>query len=359
MAVHFSKLCTLILVGTVTYNEFLCYWFHYHSWPKVTPVSEDSTILLLVADPQILGVEHEPSGVYGSIRRWDGDRYLSKAYRWALSAYSPPTVVFLGDLMDEASESDSDQITEYAERFHSIYPKESARLIYIPGDNDIGGEGVDRVTQTKIDQFEAHFGPSSPVYHARDWLDIVPVSRLTEQGVYNLSGKSEHLSPSKISIAVSHLPVLPLNGRFSEQVMNLVNPDAIFSAHDHHGYLFTGDRQTGKMAREIEKFTKRGKNVPFTLQCRTKDGSAKLSQMVWEVVVPTCSYRMGVKEMGLGLAVINKEGEIFYANLWLPGRFSGLYTYAASLVVVLTILVVRKLLVLRKYWRYKDHGRWS
>jgi len=248
-------------------------------------------------------------------------------------------------------------MAEYARRFHSIYPKNSAHHIYLPGDNDIGGERGDPITQLKIDMFEKYFGPSLPVHHVTDWMDVVPVSRLTEHGSFNLSTKPEHLSPKKVVLAVSHVPVLPLNGRFAEKVMNLVNPDAIFSAHDHHGFLFTGDRQTGKMARTIEKFDKRDENAPFTLQCRSKDGTGTPSKLVWEVVVPTCSYRMGVKEMGLGLAVVNTQGEIFYANLWLPSRFSGLYTYLTSLVVVVVILLVRRAVEIRRWWRRKEEQR--
>ena len=30
---------------------------------------------------QILGEDHEPGGLLGGLRRWDGDRYLAKAYR--------------------------------------------------------------------------------------------------------------------------------------------------------------------------------------------------------------------------------------------------------------------------------------
>ena len=33
------------------------------------------------------------------------------------------------------------------------------------------------------------------------------------------------------------------------QVLDRLNPAVIFSAHDHHGYLFTGDRQTGRLER--------------------------------------------------------------------------------------------------------------
>ena len=110
------------------------------------------------------------------------------------------------------------------------------------------------------------------------------------------------------------------------------------SITDHRGYLFTANRETRRQEREVERFDKRNLNVPFTLQTRTRDGTMDLSSLVWEVVVPTCSYRMGVQvriekvlcikkiftsdqEMGLGLMVVSKSGETFYANLWLPGRY--------------------------------------
>ena len=131
VAVHVSKLCLLIFLATITYNEYLCYWVHYRSWPRVPPSTDETVSVLLVADPQILGEDHEPSGVLGSLRRWDGDRYLHKSYRfaqkhsdlsilsvsfsrWALSGYSVDVVVFLGDLADEASEADGDQLERYA-----------------------------------------------------------------------------------------------------------------------------------------------------------------------------------------------------------------------------------------------------
>ena len=41
---------------------------------------------------------------------------------------------------------------------------------------------------------------------------------------------------------------------------------------------------------------------------------------VVEVVVPTTSYRMGVPNMALGLAVVTKGGLVQYSNLWLPPR---------------------------------------
>ena len=190
-----------------------------------------------------------------------------------------------------------------------------------------------------------------------DNIDIVPVSRLTEHGVYNLTLKPGQLYTTKIVLAVSHVPVLPLNGKFSERVMNLINPDIIFSAHDHMGYKFTADRDSGHMQGDVTRFTSRD-HVPVELHTRTtvqdEDvdlGVGKLTGEVTEIVVPTTSYRMGVPHMGLGLTRVSSQGDVFYTNLWLPSRFSLLYTYAASVIVVAVIFIIGKLLDKRRLCR--------
>lgn len=352
MAIDFNKLCALILLGTVLYNEYLAYYLSYLAWPHVPDPGPEGAVILLVADPQIQGRAHEPGGLQGAVQRWDSDRFLHKSYSWVMAGYSTSATVFLGDLVDEGSETtDRELYQEYAQRFHAIYPKysEDQKMVFLPGDNDIGGEGSDLVTLDKIVMFNQHFGPTELVYSVSEKVDIVPVSRLTEQGQYNLTLKPDKLDRSKVVVAVSHVPVLPLNGRFAERVMDLVNPDLIFSAHDHHGYLFTANRQSRKLARDVEKFSSQVDNTPLALQ--TRDSDHQPSSLVWEVVVPTCSYRMGVKEIGLGLAVVGTDGEVTYTNLWLPSRFSLLYTYLASLVVVVVIVVVKKGVEIRRLVR--------
>jgi len=364
MNINYSKLCLLILVSMVTYNEYLSYWVSHMSWsylPTLNTNPQSQINILMVADPQIVGNIHEPDGLLGWIYRLDCDRYLSKSYQWALSSYDINTVVFMGDLIDEGSESDDEQFAAYADRFHGVYPtKDGVQMIYIPGDNDIGGEGVDPVTINKMDRFDKHFGPVKAVHAASDNVDIVPVSRLTEHGVYNLTLKPSQLYTTKIVLAVSHVPVLPLNGKFSERVMNLVNPDIIFSAHDHQGYLFTADRESRHMKGDIRRFSK-SDTRPVEVQTRTSVqaedaelGVGRLTEEVVEVVVPTTSYRMGVPNMGLGLITVSSQGDMFYTNLWLPSRFSLLYTYGACGVVILVILVVGKLLDLKRLFRRKQ-----
>jgi len=352
MALNFSKLCVLILFGTIAYNEYVVYYMHYYGWPRV---SNEACTLLFLADPQIQGKSLEPPGLVGSIQRWDSDRYLGNVYHWITAAYPAATAIFLGDLLDEGSISTPDDFSEYATRFKSIFPGYRVKkTIYTPGDNDIGGEGMDMVTLAKLDRFNRVFGLQKSVIEACPKLDIVPVSRLTEHGLLNITSKLEFLSKDKTVVVISHLPVLPLSGRFAEKIMTDVNPDIIFSGHDHRGAVFSGERASLKSKKEMTMFSKNDDISPFKVDTRTRneEGKLELSERVTEIIVPTLSYRMGVKEMGAGLAVFHPEtGEMMYYNLWLPARFPLLYAYVASIIVVVVLAIIGKMVDVRRIMR--------
>jgi hypothetical protein len=269
--------------------------------------------------------------------------------------YPSATVVFLGDLLDEGSISSQEDFVEYATRFKSIFPKYRVKdTIYTPGDNDIGGEGNDMVTLAKLDRYNKEFGLQKPVIEVCPKLDIVPVSRLTEHGFLNITSKLEFLSKNRTVVVISHLPVLPLNGRFAEKIMTDVNPDIVFSGHDHHGSVYSGSRTSLKSDREMSLFSKREDISPFKVETKTRnaDGNLELSERITEIIVPTLSYRMGVKEMGAGLAVFHPDtGEMVYHNLWLPARFPLLYAYVASIIVVALLAIVGKVIDVRRLLR--------
>ena len=120
----------MVLLASIIYNEYLSYFSHYASWPKLPikqlhinspeETSTDNILkILYVADPQIQGYLNE--GSTGPIKRWDIDRYLSKTFSWAMYSYEPQVVIFLGDLIDEGSEADMDDYLDYVKRFKNIY----------------------------------------------------------------------------------------------------------------------------------------------------------------------------------------------------------------------------------------------
>jgi hypothetical protein len=48
----------------VVYNEFLCFYLSYLSWPRLPPTDDvTASAVLFIADPQIQGSLHEPPGI--------------------------------------------------------------------------------------------------------------------------------------------------------------------------------------------------------------------------------------------------------------------------------------------------------
>ena len=73
------------------------------------------------------------------------------------------------------------------------------------------------------------------------WLDLVPVSHLTEHGGFNLTNKQR--DQDTMTILVSHQPILLKSSNFTKRVMEQLKPDMIFSAHHHRGFLYTMDKE--------------------------------------------------------------------------------------------------------------------
>ena len=80
-----------------------------------------------------------------NLRRWDSDKYLQKSFSLAYGYVRPDAVIFLGDLFDEGSRANDDEFHDYVKRFRKLFPlPKHVKAAYLPGDNDVGGEGPDR-----------------------------------------------------------------------------------------------------------------------------------------------------------------------------------------------------------------------
>ncbi len=365
-ALDYNRLSLMLLFCVVAYNEFIVYYNYHRSWPEV---SQEENVLkaLLVADPQIQGASDMDNWLLGIITRWDSDRYLSKTFSWAKYAYAPDVVIFLGDLMDEGSESTDNEYFDYYKRFKGIYDTKAAK-IFVAGDNDIGGEGTDPLTPEKVSRFKKYF-PAHPTflfqvspekvvqrYELEDEesekypiVEIVPANLLTfKSAEESWFGVSSQPHPSvKFRVVVSHMPILPNPAPiFSKEVMKYLHPSVIFSAHDHRGLDFTivRDNANGKPFGNVTIFTQNrsfddgDKDEPDEIKIHSSENH------IHEIIVPTCSYRMGVKEMALGLVTIafDKQGigEVTYFNLWLPSRFPLLFVYLATLSISCTLFLI-------------------
>ncbi|KAJ7333764.1 hypothetical protein OS493_015855 [Desmophyllum pertusum] len=314
------KISLVLLVIVVAVGEVGCFWWAFFTW-RVPDNSSDSLNLLLISDSHILGYKYECPGMCGYITRLDSDWYLKKAFSLALTSFSPDAVIHLGDIFDEGSIGTDYQFVEYKTRHDNIFnTPDGISRIHVAGDNDIGGEWSDSMTEQKVSRFSRHFGSINDVIKLKTFqiVKINSVSLLrgrpfkAERTTYNktldfIEKLPSKLDKDKISILIGHLPVTDISERQAvplRKLINAVQPRYAFSGHLHY---------------------------PATLQ--HKIGSVTFT----EYVVPTCSYRMGTNMIGAAIAVLGVDGSIQYSALPLPRRYPFFGAYLVTLCICLVL----------------------
>lgn len=117
-------------------------------------------------------------------------------------------VCFMGDLMDEGSVATDEAHARYAERFRSIFATSSnVALMHIPGDNDIGGEGSDRVTDRKVKRFKNAFDEHSSIVMGNRYR-LINTNMMT----HTYPDISDAEIDDHINIVLSHMSILSYPG---------------------------------------------------------------------------------------------------------------------------------------------------
>ncbi|XP_078362503.1 metallophosphoesterase 1 homolog [Oculina patagonica] len=314
------KISLVWFIVIVAVGEFGCFWWAFFTW-HVPANSSDALNLLLVSDSQIPGYKEERQGIRGYITRFDSDWYLKKAFFLALLSFSPDAVIHLGDILDEGAIATNDQFEEYKVRHDKIFiTPDGISQIHVAGDNDIGGEWIDSMTENNVLRFSRGFGSINDVIKLKSFqivkFNTVALLRRRpfkdERKVYNKTlAFIEHLpskiDKNKISILIGHVPLAYISEKQEVPLTNLINaiqPSYAFSGHLHNPVIFEHDFGT----------------VKFT-----------------EYVVPTCSYRMGTDKIGAAIAVLGTDGSIDYSVLRLPRRYPFLYAYLVSLCICIVL----------------------
>ncbi|XP_076318261.1 metallophosphoesterase [Tachypleus tridentatus] len=325
------KFIVIVLVVLFLYMEWGIYklypWLY---WPPFHPQSGNSLRILIIGDPQLLGHHYTENTVFEKISRWDCDRYIKQTFLLTLNHLNPDLFIFLGDNTDEGEVAGDEEFKEYLERFMRVFePIDfNNKAIIIPGDNDIGGENELPRPQA-VERFNNYFR-KDPFIQIK-FVDFLKVNLLT--------ATAEHVTALPISsdryrIIISHIPVMGQYHYFINEVMK-THPNLILSAHEHISAHITYSNGSGMLMDEYPWAV--GKKLQ-TLNLNDKQ--------VHEIVVPTCSYRMGKEKIGYGAAILEHDGTLHYTVLWLPSRFFQLYTYIVFLVVLglmLVLLAIRRL----------------
>lgn len=317
----------IIVLVTIFYNEFLVYEVQKLKW-TMRECSECVKILL-VADPQILGEKYE--NYLGSwIARWDSDRYLEKTFSRAFKFSQPHVIAFLGDLMDEGHIANAEDFERYKRRLDSIFSMpDDIMKIYLPGDNDIGGEN-DRVSPNIHKRFNfAYTQPDTLVYKTVTFFKVNRLTRTMPEAPKD-AFLNDYAERNTTNVILSHIPLLFTPGSFVQNVIKELSPQVIFTAHEHKAMQISLDTATDQLS-DVWILSP---YETLLYQLRMDVGD------IHEIQIPTCSYRMGTPHMGYGLAYIDtQEKTVEFTILWLPDRFPLLraYIFIGILVVILAI----------------------
>ncbi|XP_015177867.1 PREDICTED: uncharacterized protein LOC107067143 [Polistes dominula] len=317
---------TIIFI-TIIYNEYLEYEIQKFKW--TLPDCTDCVKVLLVADPQILGEKNE--NYMGSwAARWDSDRYLEKTFSRVLKYSQPNVIVFLGDLMDEGHISDAEKFNTYKKRLDYIFQtSDDIMKIYLPGDNDIGGE-ENKVSMNIHNRF--HYAYTQPDVLVYKRVTFFKVNRLTQfiPEAPKDAFLNDYAERNTTNVVLSHIPLLFMPGSFVQNMIKELSPQIIFTAHEHKALHISLDTMTDQLS---EIWVLPPDETPL-YQLRMDVGD------IHEVQIPTCSYRMGTRNMGYGIAYIDTQEKIVqFTILWLPNRLLQLKTYIFIIILMILFLM--------------------
>lgn len=200
----------------IAINEFLIYVIYGIFWPRIPCKTSNCTRILLVSDPQLLGDTFDRR-FFSGLATYDSDRYLKQTYREAYHHVKPNIVLFLGDLLDEGSvTTDLELYTKYCLRFVHIFNGKGMNEVpqlYLPGDNDIGGEHTDRITIDKRNRFRACFN-SPDMYNLHSGkIQFFNTNALTHE-----LPRDVELLNNYWRIALTHVSLLSYQGVFMSKV---------------------------------------------------------------------------------------------------------------------------------------------
>lgn len=211
------------------------------------------------------------------------------------------------------------------------------------------------MTKEKVNRFKAAFDPKQ-FYKFGDKIIVYTVNRITREVPHDIPTYEKDLQPDQKTIAVGHFSLLFHQDAYSDRVLRLLQPHVIFSGHLHRSMFI----------KKSQIYTEFAKTTPLNVgekdrylvhEFDLRETMDRQSHL--EILVPTSSYRMGERNMGYGLALIDHRNDnLSYTVLWSIDRFQQLFNYISFLAIwgiiglVWVTLAVRRSCHRRKLYNY-------
>jgi len=161
--------------------------------------------------------------------------------------------------------------------------------IHIPGDNDIGGENGEYISNSNLRRFENEFAYED-IFDYENNLRFFKINRM----ILDFENPDKENNYKKLRVGLSHAPILIGGGPLLRSILNEIDPHIIFTGHWHESKIFIHP------STKVINFHENAIRHFDLLNLKEEE------QSYLEIMVPTASYRMGKTKMGFGFAVIGK-----------------------------------------------------
>lgn len=187
-----------------------------------------------------------------------------------------------------------------------------------------------------MNRFKKVFAPRRYYKHDNNNLIFYQLNRLSNALMPDstIPAREESSPNSRTIIGLSHLPLLYYHDPLSERALRALKPHIIFSGHLHRSLFIKRTRNDAEFTRAVPLNV--GASDRYSVLCFDLAEAAATPSALLEILVPTCSYRMGEPNIGYGMAVIEADS-LRYTVLWCADRFVQLYRY---LIFIATWAVV-------------------
>eukprot|EP00834_Sanchytrium_tribonematis_P003523 NODE_138_length_16264_cov_1.140860.p7 type:complete len:358 gc:universal NODE_138_length_16264_cov_1.140860:3545-2472(-) len=227
-------------------------------------ISQEHSIFLLIADPQIDGIFKLSKGILDFFDLYVNDFSISLIYKLAYLRYDPDFVIILGDLFGNQHLSD-DEFKWRLSRYEKMLPAFGNQNYYnLSGNHDIG-YGSD-MSLWMVERYEKYFGKTNFITK-NEQFELIFLNSMSLDGsrdkVFNKMAWDfvSTLGPAnKTRLLFIHIPLHPsevleceddlyretegfyyfqnyLSKNTSTRLVDLVKPDFVISGHNHDGCL--------------------------------------------------------------------------------------------------------------------------
>ncbi|KAI7883892.1 hypothetical protein K492DRAFT_174816 [Lichtheimia hyalospora FSU 10163] len=344
----YINLLRLVWLLALLYGEIYIFWSAARDcapWPGKRQPSLQPDKLLLISDTHLKDAYSYNiiPDVFVRVIEFYSDLYQKRNYRYLQQQLDPQATVFLGDLIEGGRQWSDAGFEYHAARFHRLFSSLQPQY-HMAGTHDIGfGDGI---KSHEVNRFQNEFGPTSYTFQTTHYSAVI-VDTLSLSSTLNLSTKNDALSlhlPPQPRILFTHIPLYrrdkpcndidlwssTTNRQDRQHKSSLLSTHEIIQEHNHQYQGMLNEELSQELMDWIQPVAVF--SASHHQYCHVKHDD------IHEITVP--AFNMGVKGGGVVLVDLAENDKVTAKVCWIPDQVGIYIGYGCLLLGTLLALLL-------------------